>query len=99
MFSAQGFLNSSIPDGRTRLRCSIALSECGARLSSSPVVAGDGGRVRVSRRPAGYRLHLLPDSAVTHVATADAELRPLTNSNTNHGLSWANENFRESRMQ
>jgi len=90
---AQGFLNSSTPEGRTRLRRPFALSECNSRLSSSPVVAGGTARARTYRTP-GLRLGVLPlTSVVTDAATADEELRPLTNPNSNFGLPWANANF------
>ena len=69
------------------------MSECNSKLSSSPVVAGEATRARIYRTP-GYRLgvHSLTP-VVTHAATANEELRTLTNPNSNFGLPWANANF------
>jgi hypothetical protein len=90
---AQGFLNSSTPEGRTRLRRPIALSECNSKLSSPPVVAGETTRARMYRTP-GHGLGVLPlTPVVTDAATANEELRTLTNPNSNFGLPWANANF------
>ena len=90
---AQGFLNSSTPEGRTRLRRPIALSECNSKLSCSPVVAGETTRARMYRTP-GHRLGVLPlMPVVTDGATANEKLRTLTNRNSNFGLPWANANI------
>ena len=95
MMFAQGFLNSSTPEGRTRLRRPIALSESNSALSSSPVVAGATTRACMCMYCApGYPLGVLPlTPVVTHAATAHEELRPLTNPNSNFGLPWANANI------
>jgi hypothetical protein len=93
MMFAQGFLNSSTPEGRTRLRRPIALNESNSALSSSPVVAGEPTRARMYCTP-GDPLGVLPlTPVVTDAATAHEELRPQTNPNDNSGLPWANPNI------
>lgn len=59
-------------------------------LSSSPVVTGGTARARIQRALASYRLEVSLNPVVSYAATADEELRPLTNPNTNLGFPWTN---------